>query len=259
MSATTVRSASRVRACFDLARAGNFPSVLSNVLAALVLSAGAGPALPDIRRFALCGLAGFLTYAGGATLNDVADAAFDSVNSPERPIPRRVLTRSTAAAIGAFEMILGLGLLVGAGAGAGSAVALAATIVIYDWIHKSWSGSVVLMAGCRVLLAVTLSTLPGQGRAIAFWCWVGGLFAYIVTLSVIARREYRSRMAVAPSSSETGQRSAAKGGFPIRRLLAFIPLVDAVALVLVGAWLPALVCAAAVPAGRWAQRLAASS
>lgn len=265
-SAAVASSRSPIRACFDLARAGNFPSVASNVLAALVLSTPAAPAWPATPQLVLAVLAGCLIYAGGATFNDVADAKFDAVHRPERPIPSGILTLPAASGIAAIEMILGLGLLVAAGASAVWAVALAGTIVAYDWIHKRWAGSVVLMAGCRVLLAVTISSLPGHVAGAAFWWWVGVLFSYIVTLSLIARREY-----TAPSGASSGSTGianqnvvsapsyVAKGGLSVRRLLAFIPLIDALALLSIGAWIPALVCAAAVPLGRWAQRLAAST
>jgi hypothetical protein len=55
----------------DLARAGNFPSVASNVLAALVLSAGG--AWPAPREFALALLAGLLA-GGRSEAQLVADA-----------------------------------------------------------------------------------------------------------------------------------------------------------------------------------------
>jgi uncharacterized membrane protein YjjP (DUF1212 family) len=106
---------------------------------------------------------------------------------------------------------------------------------------------VVLMAGCRVFLACTLATLLGHAMTTPFLVWVGGLFVYIVSLSLIARWEYQ------PGAP------AAKIGRSVGRLLAFIPLVDAIALLLVGAWIPALACAMAIPLGRWAQRLAAST
>jgi 4-hydroxybenzoate polyprenyltransferase len=238
-----------VRACFDLARSGNFPSVASNVLAALVLSRVAGAAWPHGGTLALAWLAGCLVYAGGATLNDVTDAAFDAQHRPERTIPRRIVTRGMAGVIGAVELAAGLGLLVAGGAAVAWVVALAATILAYDAIHKRWRGAVILMAGCRALLAGALATLPGQGAGAPFWWWVGALFVYIATLSLIARREYE----VAP----TGR--AANLGRWVGQLLAFIPLIDAVALLLVGAWIPAIACAAAIPLGRWAQRVAAST
>ena len=246
MTAGTGPSRSRARAWFDLARAGNFPSVASNVLAALVLSS-AVTSWPAGGLFALAVVAGCLIYAGGATFNDVADAAFDAQRRPERAIPQGVVTRAGAAGVAAFEMVLGLGLLIAARGSALWASALAATILLYDWVHKRWIGSVVLMAGCRVLLAVTIASLPDHAPRSAFLWWVASLFIYIVMLSLIARWEYK------PGAP------AAKLGKMVGRLLAFIPLVDALALGLVGAWYPAMVCAAAVPFGRWAQRVAAAT
>jgi 4-hydroxybenzoate polyprenyltransferase len=240
-------SDSPLRAWFDLARAGNFPSVASNVLAALVLSGPAGMAWPAGGRLTLAIVTGCLIYAGGATFNDVADAEFDRRHRPERAIPRNVISRAGAAWVAAIEMLLGLGLLLVAGASALWALALAGAILVYDWIHKRWIGSVALMAGCRILLAFTLASLPGQVPGPAFIWWVGALFAYIVSLSLIARWEYQ------PGAP------AARLGRAVGPLLAFIPLIDAIALLLVGAWLPAMACAAAVPLGRWAQRLAAST
>ncbi|MBI5769514.1 MAG: UbiA family prenyltransferase [Verrucomicrobia bacterium] len=249
---------------FDLARAGNVPSVASNVLAALVLAQRGEPRWPDWGAFALCVFAGCLTYAGGATLNDVADSGFDARHKPERPIPVGMISRGSAAALGAAEMLMGLGLLVFAGAGLFWVAALAATILAYDWIHKKWIGSVVLMAGCRVLLGGALARTPGREFTPAFLGWVGALFVYIVVLSLIARWEYK----VAPASSRQSGDGRQDAGATLRaamigrsvgRLLAFIPLIDAVALLCVGAWTPALACAVAVPLGRWAQRLAAAT
>jgi 4-hydroxybenzoate polyprenyltransferase len=246
----TVSSAipqSRTRAWLDLARAGNFPSVWSNVLAALVLSDALAGEWPSLEVFMVALVAGSLVYAGGTTLNDVADIRFDSIHRPERAIPRGVVARSTAAWVGCMELALGLGLLVAGGASPVTTAGLAAAIVLYDWVHKQWSGSVVIMAGCRVLLALTIASLPGHGFRPAFLGWIAGLFVYVVGLSLLARREYR------PGAP------AAKLGRLVGHLLAFIPLVDAIALLMVGAWWPAVACAAAVPLGRWAQRRAAST
>ncbi len=238
---------SRARAWLDLARAGNFPSVWSNVLAALILSGAIAGEWPAPGLFALALVAGSLAYAGGATLNDVADIRFDSIHRPERAIPRGLVARSAAAWMGGVELAVAVSLLVALGASPIVASSLAATIVLYDWLHKQWAGSVVLMAGCRVLLALTIASLPEHAFRPAFLGWIAGLFVYIVGLSLLARREYR------PGAP------AAKLGRMVGRLLAFIPLVDAIALLMVGAWWPAVACAAAVPLGRWAQRQAAST
>lgn len=231
----------------DLARAGNFPSVASNVLAALVLSSPAVMVWPAPGVLALAIVAACLVYAGGATFNDVADAEFDARHRPERAIPRGAVGRGTAGVLAALQMAAGLALLLSLGASALWAAALAATILVYDWIHKRWIGSVALMAGCRVLLALVVASLPGQSLPPAFLAWLVGLFMYIVTLSLIARWEYK------PGAP------AARLGRAVGRLLAFIPLVDCLALLLVAAWIPAVVCAAMVPLGRVAQRLAAST
>ena len=244
MSAEANRSSFRL--WLDLARAGNFPSVWSNVLAALVLSMPVAGAWPPWWLIGLGFLAGSLTYAGGTTLNDVADARFDLQHRPERAIPQGRIKRMLAAWVGSVQLALGLALLVLAGATYYWAIALAAVIVLYDWLHKGWTGSVVLMAGCRVLLAVTVASLPGHGWRPEFLWWVGALFVYIVVLSLLARREYKPG---APTE---------KLGRWVRRMLAFIPFVDAIALAAVSAWVPAALCALAVPLGKWAQRKAAS-
>ncbi len=247
---------SPLRAGFDLARAGNFPSVASNVLAALVLSGAASSTasttaglggFPAGTTLALAAVAGMLVYAGGATFNDVFDAAFDAQHRPGRAIPSGLISRQAAALLASAEMAAGLALFIWMGASAAMAAVLAATILAYDWIHKRWIGSVVLMAGCRVFLAWTVATLPGHATTGAWWAWVAALFVYIVALSLIARWEYK------PGAP------AAKLGRAVGRLLAFIPLIDAVALTIVGAWWPALACALAVPLGKLAQRLAAAT
>lgn len=247
MSGSAAMPRSRARAWLDLARAGNFPSVWSNVLAALVLSGPAAGEWPSPGLLVLALIAGSLAYAGGTTLNDVADVRFDTLHRPERVIPQGVVARSTAAWVGGLELAIGLGLLLSVGASPYFAAALAGTIVLYDWLHKQWSGSVVLMAGCRLLLALTIASLPAHEFRPAFLGWIGALFVYIVGLSLLARWEYK------PGAP------AAKLGRMVGRLLAFIPLVDATALLFVGAWWPALACAAAVPLGRWAQKQAAST
>jgi 4-hydroxybenzoate polyprenyltransferase len=211
------------------------------------LSAPAAGTFPSAGLLALAIVAGCLVYAGGATFNDVADADFDRRHRPERAIPRQQVARRTAAWVAGAQMALGLGILIALGASPAWALALGGTILVYDWIHKRWIGSVVLMAGCRVLLALTIASLPGQGFHPALLAWVAALFVYIVTLSLLARWEYK------PGAP------AAKLGPVVGRLLAFIPLIDAIALLLVTAWIPAMACALAIPLGRWAQRLAAST
>lgn len=236
----------KARVWLDLARAGNLPSVAGNVLAALVLSAP-GFAFPAAIPLALAVFAGWLIYAGGATFNDVADAGFDARHRPERAIPRGAVSRAAAAAVAAVQMAAGLGLLVFNGASPVWAAALAGVILAYDWTHKRWTASVLLMAGCRVLLGLTVASLPGHVFTPGLLAWLAVLFVYIVGLSLLARREYLPGAPVARIGRSVG------------RLLAFIPFVDAAALLVCGAWVPAVLCAIMVPLGRWAQRVIAAN
>ncbi len=247
MSAAIANTRSPFLLWLDLARAGNFPSVWSNVLAALLLSAPIPTAWPLPGVLALALLAGSLAYAGGTTLNDVFDAGFDRQRRPERAIPRGLISRTTAGWVGGLQLALGLGLLVYLGGSPFAAAGLGACILLYDWLHKRWTGSVLLMAGCRVMLGLTLATLPGHTITRAVIIWVSALCVYIVVLSLLARREYH------PGAP------AEKLGKIVRKMLAFIPFIDAATLLALGAWLPALCCAFAVPLGKWAQKKAASS
>ncbi len=236
------------RAWLDLARAGNFPSVWSNVLAALVL-AGAGPSgWPRPSLWLAATACATLAYAGGATLNDVADVDFDRRHRPARAIPSGIVTRRSAAWGGSLLLGLAVLLFVAAlGASPLWALAMAAAIVSYDWLHKRWAGSVILMAGCRAFLGLTVASIVSPVLPTAVWVWTAALAAYIIAVSLLARAEYRAR---------TG--GAALGRW-VGRLLALMPAVDASALAAVGAWPAAFACAAAVPLGRVAQRLAAST
>ena len=245
MSATT-SNPSAFRLWLDLARAGNFPSVWSNVLAALILSGAGADAWPSFSWIIIAFVAGSFAYAGGTTLNDVFDAGFDRQHRPERAIPSGRISRPTAGWVGGLQLAAGLGLLLWLGASLLAAAGLAVTILGYNWLHKRWTGSVLLMAGCRVMLGITIATLPGHTFEPIFIVWISALFIYIVVLSLLARREYH------PGAP------AEKLGKLVRKMLAFIPFVDAAALLAITAWVPALLCALSVPLGKWAQRKAAS-
>lgn len=248
MDAGGRRRGGKVRVWFDLARAGNFPSVVSNVLAAAWLSHVNGNQFgANWPSLTIAAVGGILVYAGGATFNDVFDVAFDAARRPDRAIPSGRVGRAQAAVIATLEMAAGLALLAWAGADGLILAGLASVILAYDWIHKRWIGSVVLMAGCRVMLALAVASMPGHVRTPALHAWLAALFGYIVILSLLARWEYR------PGAP------AARLGRAVGGLLAFIPLIDAVALALAGAWPVAMACAAAIPLGRWTQRLAAST
>lgn len=243
-----------MRALSDLARAGNFPSVASNVLAALLLTQ-IDPTSGVLIAGAI--IAGCLAYAGGSTFNDIFDAGFDARHRPDRAIPTGVIPLRPAIAIGLFELALASIGFVLLGASVPMTLGMVATILVYDWIHKRWAGSVLLMAACRLLLALTVATLPGHAFTRLFLGWAGAVYVYIVLISVLARMEYRAGGKY--SKSTQGGPDAGPREYPIGKLLMFIPLFDAAALLVAQQWLPALLCAAAIPLGSWAQRRAAAT
>ena len=248
---TVARSAAR--AWCDLARAGNLPSVWSNVLAALVLSSpaiatGTGSHLwPSPPLWLAATILGSIAYAAGAMLNDVADADVDRRQDRGRAIASGVVSRRAAAWVGTAMLVASVLLFGALGASWLWAVAMAVAIASYDWLHKRWAGSVLLMAACRGSLGMTVASLPGQQFTPALLGWVLALSTYIVGLSVLARAEFRDGGSLPDVGRWVG------------RLLAVMPLIDATALALVGAWAPALACASAVPLGRGAQRVFAST
>ena len=138
------------RAWLQLARISNLPTIWTNVAAAWML---AGGAWQDPRLVMLI-IAGSLLYTGGMILNDVADAEFDRKHRRERPIPAGHTTRRTAGIVAVVLLLLGSTLAVLQGASPSITAFLVAAIVFYDLYHKQWSGSVIIMGACRVLLAL---------------------------------------------------------------------------------------------------------
>lgn len=241
------------RAWCDLARAGNLPSVWSNVLAALVLSQPAFATAtwayrwPSLDVWLPTTVLGTVAYAGGATLNDVFDADIDRRHRRDRAIPSGVVSRRAAAWVGTVLLAAAVLLFGAVGASWVWAGTMAGAIVSYDWLHKRWAGSVLLMAACRAALGMTAASLPAQQFTPVLVGWVLALSTYIVGLSLLARSEFRRGIPVRAAGRWVGP------------LLALMPLIDAAALALVGAWGPAVACASAVPLGRGAQRWFAST
>jgi 4-hydroxybenzoate polyprenyltransferase len=135
-------------------------------------------------------------YAGGVALNDVCDAALDSIERPERPIPSGRVSCAGAAALAGFLMALGVGLAALAAPAAGFvAAAVAALAVSYDrWAkHRAVLGP-LNMGLCRagsLLLGVSASA-----SALAQWWWLGALpLAYVAAITIVSRGEVNGRNA----------------------------------------------------------------
>jgi len=178
-------SPSKLRALLILGRVSNLPTVWSNCLAGWLLGGGG-----DWNRFAvLCGGATLL-YVGGMYLNDAFDAEFDAEYRRERPIPSGVISRGAVWRLGITMLVAGTALMFLFGySTAVFGLLLAASILLYDWLHKMITFSPLLMALCRLLLYLTAASAAAMGvTGLAMWSGLA-LAAYIVGLSYLARKE----------------------------------------------------------------------
>jgi 4-hydroxybenzoate polyprenyltransferase len=189
-------SAGRVLAWLQLARASNFPTVVSNALTGCALG-GAAVTVAENRApypwaaFGLAAPALVLIYAAGMAFNDFLDAAIDQRERPGRPIPSGRISRTGALVLAGIATIAALALLAAAGSPAlGAGAVLVVCAALYNLTHHLHPASVVLMGACRALALVTGATAAGWPPdwtrlvPIAAILWL-----YVIGLSIIARRE----------------------------------------------------------------------
>ncbi|MEM7383755.1 MAG: UbiA family prenyltransferase [Verrucomicrobiota bacterium] len=178
----------KARALLVLGRIANLPTVVSNVAAAWLLAGGSRLSWELLWLM----LGGFLFYVGGTTLNDAFDHRFDSEYRKERPIPSGVLSLRFVWTIGVVYMLSGLFLvLLTTGAWWLWVVFLIEAILIYDWLHKRWVGSVFVMGACRVFLVFMAASSVVRSLPPAVLIHAGVLGAYIVGITFTARSESR--------------------------------------------------------------------
>ncbi len=189
-----------LRALIELCRLSNLPTVWTNVIAARLLSG-------QIDFSAELGwllLGASLVYSAGMMLNDACDAGWDRQNRPERPIPSGRISLGTVWALGGAGLIGGAALMIGPGhANAEFTLLLVLAVLAYDWYHKPWTGSVVIMGGCRTLLYVAAgASMIGK---VSPHVWAGGLAlgAYIIGLTLMARGEATGSMSMVRRSLVT--------------------------------------------------------
>ncbi|MER5939951.1 SCO3242 family prenyltransferase [Streptomyces sp. NPDC001928] len=156
------RSAVRLADLALLVRAPAALSVPGDVIAG---AAAAGRPL-GARTFSVIGSSVCLYWAGMA-LNDYADAAVDSVERPERPVPSGRVPRRTALAVAGGLTAAGIGLAAVAGGrrSVGVAVPLAGLVWAYDLKLKSTAAGGFAMAGARMLDVLAGAVVPGPGAA----------------------------------------------------------------------------------------------
>ena len=101
-------------------------------------------------------------------------------------------------------------------AGMGWVAGLVAAILLYDWIHKKWSGAMWVMGACRALVYVVAGSAAGHGVED---CWIGalGICCYVAAITLLARGE---RCGGAGTVGRVGFRGAS--------VLLHVPLIAAV-------------------------------
>ena len=178
------------KALLLLGRTSNLPTVWSNCLAAWLLAGGALSEVDDVLKYAWLNIGATLLYLAGMFLNDAFDVKFDREHRAERPIPSGAISVKAVWILGIGQLILGTACVVWINIPAAvCALALVGSILWYDWLHKKITWSPLIMGLCRLFLylltgavAVGTLTLPVVLGSVALW-------AYIVGLSNIARKE----------------------------------------------------------------------
>ncbi|WP_411147125.1 SCO3242 family prenyltransferase [Streptomyces sp. A30] len=173
-------------------------------------------------------------YWAGMALNDYADAAVDSVERPERPIPSGRVPRRTALSVATGLTAAGLGLagLSGGRRGLAAALPLTALVWAYDLKLKSTPAGPAAMAGARALdvLAGAVAgggkvpspasgggagTARALGRA-AVPALLTGLHTY--TLTLLSRHEISGAPARLPAATlAVSSATAVAGAWPLGR------------------------------------------
>ena len=185
-----VKRRPRWRSYLLLARLSNLPTVWSNVLAGYVLGGGTA----DEQLVINLAIAVSALYTGGMFLNDAFDHEVDAVARPERPIPRKDVSVTEAAAIGGAMIVLGAGAIAMVLAPTTEVfiwvLVLANAILVYDFHHKQNRFAPMLMGLCRGLVYCVVAAASGAVTARVLIA-AAVLAAYVAELSVVARHAGR--------------------------------------------------------------------
>ena len=184
-----------------LSRVSNLPTVWTNCLAAWTINQSIekivgqtpqwhDPSSLDWRIFGWLVLGASFIYAGGCVLNDAFDQKFDQEYNPERPIPAGEIDASTVWVIGSVFILIGGSLLVGlASCSPALVISLIGAVILYDWLHKKWVGSVWIMGSCRTFLWCVAASAGGLEISNPILLGSLCLGGYVVGISLFARNE----------------------------------------------------------------------
>lgn len=198
---------SRLVSWLELCRISNLPTIWTNVLAGSAIAWGFGwravykdgsTFVPDYRweMAIIIGLAMSLFYVAGMALNDLADAAIDKHERPNRPIPSGRI--SAPAALNFIIACFVAGLLIIWWHQPGAmvyALLLLVMILAYDFTHKVFPGAVLFMGACRSLVILIAATGAADSQFHRVALPLAGIMGvYIVAITVIARGETEDRI-----------------------------------------------------------------
>lgn len=179
------------RTLLILGRVSNLPTVWANVAVGWFLSGGGWTG-----EFGWIVLGMSLIYVAGMTLNDAFDAAWDRAHAPSRPIPAGRIGRGAVWAVGLLQMVAGVGVLVACTTVSRHLAGdLVIAVLLYNWLHKRWAGSVLIMGLCRALVYIgagsAVAAHTGRIEVPAALLFIaGGVIIYIAGLTLVARREH---------------------------------------------------------------------
>lgn len=180
-----------MRTLLILGRISNLPTIWTNVLVGWFLCGGIWES--ELGWIAL-GVSGL--YLGGMTLNDAFDADWDREHAPERPIPAGKISRKTVWAIGVVETLAGILLLLALTSFHPLLLlCLVQAILLYNFLHKRWEGSVLIMGICRALVyigagsAVVMPSLSIEVSPVVLFI-AFAVVIYIAGLTLAARSEH---------------------------------------------------------------------
>ncbi len=250
-----------LRTWAELARISNLPTVLSNALAGAVLGSMCLPLDASAATARVCTpsllwifiLVPCVIYSAGMILNDACDASIDARERPQRPIPSGRAQRKIAFVV-AFTLLaiaIGLALFTDDADASNATIALVCVVLLYNFLHARHWTTVLLLAIARAhaslipMLAFAQDSSDNvfESAAIALPMALG---AWTLLLAMLARSEMT-----------TTRTFAKRGG--IGWMIACLILIDMVAMVCVGAWMPAGLCALLLVITRAAQRSVAAS
>ncbi len=180
-----------LRTFLVLGRVSNLPTVWTNVAVGWFLSGGGWTA-----ELGWVALGMSLVYVSGMTLNDAFDAEWDREHAAGRPIPSGRIGRRAVWAAGFVQLAVGVAVLLGlSSVHPLLAAGLVAAVILYNWLHKRWAGSVLIMGLCRALVYVGAgSAVAAHTRAlevpITLVVIAAGVVVYIAGLTLAARREH---------------------------------------------------------------------